>query len=468
MLFIYLLLTISALSYTFAFMFLSVTWPLVFIFLIPISHLIVNKNLLSKISFKEGFFWGTIAFSLQPIGTYYSVIKMAENYKIFALFMVIFLIIYQAFYSGLWIFTASKTIDLINLKDKNISKILSLAIITWIYFCFVQNYILWPFGRLEGLFLSSPILPLAIQPKLIYMLHYIKKELLLFFLISCSCLLSLIFTYKKILFKLTIFLLAFSPFIISSLIYSYNKKYISNYKKEWFNKISSISKAYYNPGNNKKSAKEIAQEIKRLKEQNNLTQIILFPESAFFLCDLNQERSLIKYLDKDIHIIIGGIRKKNDKVYNTLYHIYGGKIENIFNKRHSMLLTERGVFRELNIFSYIDKIVQKSYFQSRPIIKPSNKERMSFNIDRNLQLIPYICSEVFFNNYPDDNFQDDSTIISLCNDSWLEPCAKYIQNLMVLANKFKAIYWRRYIIYVDYSSSYIFDKFGNQHKLINI
>ena len=67
-----------------------------------------------------------------------------------------------------------------------------------------------------------------------------------------------------------------------------------------------------------------------------------------------------------------------------------------------------------------------------------------------------------------DNFKDDSIIISLCNDSWLEPCAKYIQNLMVLANKFKAIYWKRYIIYVDYSSSYIFDKFGNQHKLINI
>lgn len=468
MLFTYLLLTISALSYTFAFMFLSIAWSLVFIFLIPISHLIVNENLLSKISFKEGFFWGTIAFSLQPIGTYYSVIKMAENYKIFALFMIIFLIIYQALYSGLWIFTASKTINLINLKDKSISKILIFTIITWIYFCFVQNYILWPFGRLEGIFLSSPILPLTIQPNLIYMLHYIKKELLLFFLILCSCLLTLIFTYKKIILKLTIFLLAFSPFIISTLIYSYNKKYISNYKKEWFNKINSISKAYYNPGNNKKSAKEIAQEIKRLKEQNNLTQIILFPESAFFLCDLNQERSLIKYLDKDIHIIIGGIKKKNDKVYNTLYHIYGGKIENIFNKRHSMLLTERGIFRELNIFSYIDKIVQKSYFQSRPIIKPSNKERISFNIDKNLQLIPYICSEVFFNNHPDDNFKDDSIIISLCNDSWLEPCAKYIQNLMVLANKFKAIYWKRYIIYVDYSSSYIFDKFGNQHKLINI
>ncbi len=461
MFFIFFLLILSAFLYSTAFIFIDKLWYLIFFFITPISYLVLEKKYSIKFfnkSFRYGLFWGIIAFFIQPIGLYISLINIAQHNKIFIAFMIFLLTIYQAIYSGFWVYITSKISS--NLSS-DILKILLFSIITWGYFNFIENYLLWPFSesKIEGVFIFNPLLPLAVNSSALYLMSFLDQNIFLFILILYSSILSLIFIYKNIAIKLFILFIFISPFIFNI----FFKDSLNNNLPEIFNHIAAISKAFYNPGDNKRTALEIAKEINDLKNKKKDIKIILFPESAFYLCDLKQEQELINYFNKDIHIIIGAIRKKRDKYYNALYYLHNNKIISKFYKRHSLILTERLLFKKFNL---INKLIKNSYFKERPIITESNKERVSFNISKNIKLIPYICSEIFFNNNPDDKFNNNSIVIALCNDTWIYESVNYIQKLMVMANKLKAMHWKRYIIYVDYQSAYIFNKYGNQQKLI--
>lgn len=60
--------------------------------------------------------------------------------------------------------------------------------------------------------------------------------------------------------------------------------------------------------------------------------------------------------------------------------------------------------------------------------------------------MPYICSELFFNYYPDDVYRD-MPIVAVCNDRLLAP---YVARLMFLGAVCQAIAWQRAIVYVSF------------------
>ena len=75
----------------------------------------------------------------------------------------------------------------------------------------------------------------------------------------------------------------------------------------------------------------------------------------------------------------------------------------------------------------------------------------------NTIFIPYICSELFFNEWPDDDYTH-APIVAIINDTLL--LDSYLQELLLLLARLKAVQWQRDILYVSYGQSLFLDKWG--------
>jgi apolipoprotein N-acyltransferase len=203
-------------------------------------------------------------------------------------------------------------------------------------------------------------------------------------------------------------------------------------------------------------------QIAQLIAQNPDVSCIIIPESAFHAADILEKEEACQCLNeknmgKCIDIIVGSFRKTDNHYYNTAYHLNDGKVVDYFDKRHAMALTER-VPRILQGLSFLDDL----YAPGEPPIDPSDNPRTPLVLHNDLQFIPYICSELFFNHLPDDQYPD-VPILSLTNDVWIE--LSYIQELMIKAAQLRAIQWQRYIVYVSYAFAELITPSGKRYTL---
>jgi apolipoprotein N-acyltransferase len=97
-----------------------------------------------------------------------------------------------------------------------------------------------------------------------------------------------------------------------------------------------------------------------------------------------------------------------------------------------------------------------------PEIKQSPNERPLLPLSDDISIVPYICSELFFNEYPDD-IHGTMPIILISNDSWAS--ISYVRHLMYLTVRFRAIQWQRDVLYVSYHYALLCDKKGRIHQL---
>ncbi len=433
----WLLLITSAAMYAFAFLFNHSLWWMTFLFLTPLYYI----ALADKLSFNEGLMWGIIAISLHLMGVFYSIVVMAEGAYIFRIVPIIGVTLYVASMSGIVFWLTTKSIA--HFKIVNMYFKISLWVMAiWFYFYLIDRYCLWPFGCREGYPLMHPLLPLIIQPRLLLFLPIISKPLLT--LIACitaaMLTLSIILTryYQKMLFLL----LALSPWLIS---------FYMPIKREstpsWLSKIVILPERFYSPINLSGLAEAIQGRIKQLLQKNPQAEIVLLPEGALFPCNLAMCPELGTHywtkeiFDKEIHIILGANRWEDNRYYNTIYWLYNGTIQKSFDKRHGMLLTER--LPEFWNFS----LLRNLYFVKWPPFTPSSNPRELWHILPNVSLVPYICSEIFFNEEPDDHYMN-YPILSLCNDRWVK--LSYVSNLMLRVAQFKAIQWQRDIVYLSF------------------
>jgi hypothetical protein len=121
-----------------------------------------------------------------------------------------------------------------------------------------------------------------------------------------------------------------------------------------------------------------------------------------------------------------------------------------YDKKHAMLLSERlSTWMDNDFFKHI-------YFNERQPIHRSLCERTQCVVSENISFVPYICSELFFTELPDDTYEN-SPVLAVVNDILF---TTYIQKLLVLLARFKAIQWQRNIIYVSYTQSLFIDVCG--------
>ena len=123
-----------------------------------------------------------------------------------------------------------------------------------------------------------------------------------------------------------------------------------------------------------------------------------------------------------------------------------------FDKRHAMPITERAIKGLPELY--------RLYWGHALAIVPSHEKRPLWLLE-NVPLVPYICSELFFNENPDDHY-GSPVVLALCNDCWAVPA---LQRLMYLKARYQAIAWNRPIIYVSYAYGALLYPDGSEYPL---
>lgn len=470
-------LLISAVLYALPFLF-NQAYFLSFSFLFIIFFISQKYNL----SFFNGFIWGSVTFALQLSGIFYSLFRMADYNAYIIILIALPILAYCGLVSGLWFSISTYLSGFIKSKFVR-PKLISLLI--WVitselFFEFVYRAMLFPFGVCEGYILAHPLLPMTNLPILLKPLPTIGITALTGLFCIFTGILAYIADYfqnylnqnnsfkglldfktfkgKKNIFKILIiiiFLILLFKIFLSGKAKNKNTRHNSQ-TSELLKSIIYIPESFYSQNSQKQAIELLSNKLKKAIKDFPEAKLILLPESSLYLCDLTKKEfanDLEKLKTKDNSksspdIILGALRTEDNKAYNTIYWLKDGKIKSWFDKRHALVLTER-----LPQWASSPEI-KKLYYTIRPFITPGQNPRPIFNLSNKLSVIPFICSEIFFINKPDFNYPNNFPIVSFSNDTWI--FAPYIENLMRMTNKFRAIEWNRDIIYISYSQGLLF------------
>jgi len=210
-----------------------------------------------------------------------------------------------------------------------------------------------------------------------------------------------------------------------------------------------------------------AHQLKHIITEYPKAEVVIMPESAFNINNFADLSALLQwwnsdYIGKKIHLIFGASRLYKDCYYNSLHWVYNGILQGYCDKRHAMLLSER-------LPAWMNgQLMQQLYFNQSSPITISFCKRGTLSLSECGEFIPYICSELFFNELPDDEHKNKPMIV-VVNDSLFVSniFSSYIQKLLVLLARFRAIQWQRDIVYVSYAQSLFIDRCG-EVKDINV
>lgn len=441
------LLILSALFYALPFIFSHWLWWGVFFCFVPLFLVITTTPL----TFRDGFLWGILIWALHIHGILYSIFLMAQGPCIIRIFPAIFIILYQAFFVGLYFFLMAKIINWLG-YDTHPFKRLALGVLaTWLYFTFVVSSCLCIFNTWEGYSMMDPLLPLAEHPVILTFLPLIGKNVLLLALLITNGLLAACFLVKRTRYKVILLSASFAPWLASVV-----SAPPAQLAPVWVNRVVRVPFIFLDV----LDLTELAQRMQKiLKETIALypkADIFIFPESSFNRINLSTAQEIAqlwdsKHLSKPVNLFIGACNWEGENYYNALYWVHDGHIKEVFKKRHAMLLLE-GIAPQWD-YSFVRTL----YYQTTPPVKASTNPRPLFELANGVKLVPYICSELFFNDKPDDTYPD-ATILAVCNDIWAQ--LAFIKRLMYLAARFKAIEWRRDLIYTSYKYGVFIDKQG--------
>lgn len=438
------MLILSALLYALSFFLSEYFWWLIFTYPIPLFYSIRSV----RFSFIHGYIWGCAVFALHTSGFIYIMACMAHEYWVIGILLGAVMILYQALFPAfLFWFVA----------QYNVSPVVRLclwAVILWLFIVWVDWYSMWIFGIQEGYSLMHPLIPLAQQPALLWLLPILGKQCLtiLFLLVPTSVVLMLWYkNYITVLF----FCCAFVPWLFSLWV---GQSELQNL--HWHSTIKSLPYMACSVAKNPVvTIKCVANQLKKIIAQNPAINIIIMPESAFNVSNFADFPELLQLwnsdsLGKAVHILFGASRWDGGNYYNSLHWVYDGALQCYHDKRHAMLVSER--LSWLNV-----ALINQIYFNQGAVVTISSCQRRSLSLLENVQFVPYICSELFCNELPDDKYQG-VPIIVIVNDALFMGSfwSLYIQQLLVLLAKVKAIQWQRDIVYVSYVESLFIDKQG--------
>jgi apolipoprotein N-acyltransferase len=443
----FLLVLLSAVVYAVPFLYSVYLWWLVFLFPIPLLYAARKDN----VGFKQGFLWAFFSFLVHGSGGVSVVAHMAHEYWGWGVVLGLSIVIYQAICVGLifWLFQLCIRFFMIHdvLSKLCINTVMLAFVIFWIdrgSFCI--------FGIIEGYPLMHPLILLTQHPPLLFLLPFVGKQLLtvVFLCFATSVVCFLLFKNKI---ACLYVLFAVSPWILSTMLYSPVVP-----EPSWVKDIvafphMTLCKTLYPVS----MVKSMAQQMSTVLVEYPHAECIVMPESAFDSEVLSTVPDLLalwseQYIGRPIHIVFGASRVCDGNYYNCGYWLYNGVLQECFDKRHTMVLSER-------IPDWLNCNAVRSMYRANGCCEVacgvSNRSAISMN---GRVLVPYLCSELFFNDYS-DGFEP---ILVLVNDSvFVESrCSGYIQDLLLMLACFKALMWQRDIVYVSYVYTVFIDKKG--------
>lgn len=439
-------LTLSAGMYALAFWAPENFWWLVFFFPVPVLY----AATIQPLGFKEGFYWGVLSLGLHLWGILRATVELAEGSLVCKLLPTLVLLAYIGLISALFFSIAHLIQKNINVSKKPSISLAIWGLTLWGYYYFFDNTCLFPAGIWEGYCLLNPLLPLTQFPAFLTLLSKIYNPLLsgplllaLLFL-SAAC-----FTYvlikKMPIVTCIISIIALMPWLLS----------LSFYTKEiasppWLSAITVVPWRFKVPLEDIGKALQI--HLERAMQLFPNTKLIIMPEGAIHPLDLQKigPRCFVWENQKSIDLLVGGTSWHDEKRYNTIYWVQNGCLKTWFYKRHAMLLIEY-LAPGINC-----EFLKKLYFNTMVPLSTSTNARPLWQLFPDAAFTPYICSELFFNQKPDDTH--NVPIIAFCGDHWCS--STYIRKLMYMAACYKAIIWQREIMYISYYYAYYCTKEG--------
>lgn len=441
----WILLIFSAILHHIPFIY-SGLWGLIFLFPLPLLYL----GLIQQLSFMQGFIWGFILFSLHLYEGICMVSRLSGEYAALGFAMGFCIVVYQALFPGILFYGTTRFIKRFSIAIPFIRIsiwVFSLLILIW----WIDQCSLSLFGIREGYPLMHPLIVLAHRPYLLFLLPILGKQLMTILFMMVSASLVLVFWYRNI--RAVFFCIVICSVWLLSGLLEYKKKLVI----DWHHRIKSLPCMAYSTGRDPRTTMNLmGRYIRNILQDYPETTLIIMPESALNIMNFEHKSELLdlwhdKYIGKPIHIVFGTCRLHNDKYYNTVYWVYNGVLQAYYDKKHAMLMTER-------LTDWMDYDCMRGiYFKEGISISCSCNERMVLRVSDDIAFIPYVCSEFFFTEYPDDCY-NNIPIIVMVNDTLLH--GTYVNKLLLLLARFKAIQWQRVIVYVSYARSVIIDKHG--------
>jgi apolipoprotein N-acyltransferase len=439
------LVSLSALAASCAFVYSLWCAELILIFLIPLFYAVIKSQF--SVSYKEGFVWGMVFYLIYFYDLFKVIIYRGSGWgKGIA---IVFFVGYACFYTTMW-FGLARTFSLLVKKysTDSLLRLIPWIFMTWFYFYWVDLAFFWIFGNWEGNQLNHPVVPLAIRPQWLYFLPVLGKNgLFLCIIIFCSIFALLITKYHRV---------AAVGAAVLCILLSMGWMPSRHEEKipEWITKVGCIVIK-----STDLSPWEVAEKIMVSLEEFNSAypaiQVIIMPESSFKFPLNVLSRYMQLWNIEGISLIIGSHRKEGDSLLNTLYLIRNGTIVDFHDKTHTLFFTER-VPRFWDSFSNSQDLFLKEqrHFTQSP--KKSNLIKTNFLGS----FMPFICSELFFLK---NQLCKKGLSLCLVNDSWF--FSDYIPRLMVLHAKVLAFTSQSSILYVGYRHCLYINEQGNHYFL---
>lgn len=473
----------SALLYCAALFIPSYCWWGMFIFLLPLYYLYLSLNY--QVYARHGFWWGTLVFGsltycMGRTSTYYAQLTL-HNYHtvIVTIILMITITLYCACYSALWFWIIGTYIKYKKFTKNSPGIVLLLTLITTIgYITCIDRWCFWPFLRLEGYPLLHPLIALSEYPALLSLLPYVGKHALTVVLLAPGT--ALFYRWhRRSLRSLLIVACTVMPWIISYVIRPTEQN-----TPQW---LSTIAWLPMQGTGTSALALIVQQTFKAIVSRHSTIQTIILPESAFCTNRLCSDISCTRlwdslHLGKPLTVVCGSfstvlpdqsacaspgyittLSQHSSYCYNTCFVIYDGIITHRFHKKHTMAFFEQ-------LPSWITGTIYDGLrailFSNTPPIMASANTRVPLPINETTLCIPYICSELFFSQYTNDYFsnnRDNYPIMALISDNWTQ--SKIIHDSMFRLAQFKAIEWRRDILYISYTRAAYINKNGIYQSL---
>lgn len=442
------LLGASALLYSAAFIWSAYLWWLVFVAWVPLFYCAATEYL----SFKEGFFWGSLIILGNMWGTFYSLFLMATGAFLLKLLPGFVITLYLGFYGALWFWLNNRLISFFSVEYSKIGRLSIWLITAWGFVWWMDRGSLWIFNTFEGYHLMHPLVPLTEQIQFLGLLPKIGIVPLSFLWLLTNCLLALLLLYPLHWYSMVLLGLAAAPWVVSRL-------YAPSFEKipSWVDQVAVVPSWIYEPFDLSKVGKFIEEKLELLVKQKPTIKVAILPESSLPKCNLQTAKEIafswgMQRFGHQLTVVIGAARWEKEHCYNSAYLLCNGSISDVYDKRHRMILTE-GLAPW-----WRNPLVATLYKVTEEPIALSQKQHPVWCLTEGVTCVPYICSELFFNPYPDDPFFDEMLLV-VCNDTWCE--VEYVQRLMYLIARLKALQWERDILYAGYEYAHFCSKSGS-------